>query len=167
MIPHTHTLVLLWFGTLRIVHMKVAVKQLFVDGIEEDVLTDFHKEVQIMRDMDHPQLVRLLGVMQKMPKLLLVTELMIKGSLWDYYHNEKPPKNFDRVVMTMALQMAQGMCYLHERRVLHRDLKSQNIWLDGDLGCKIGDFGMSRMNSQVGGSVGRSVARSVALSVAL
>merc|ERR1712072_1520013 len=44
--------------------------------------------------------------------------------------------------------MAAGMNYLHSKSVLHRDLKSQNIWLDGKLGCKIGDFGMSRMNSQ-------------------
>lgn len=129
---------------------KVAVKQLFVDGVQEDVREEFHAEVNIMRAMEHPCLVKLLGVMEKMPKLLLVTELMLKGSLWDYYHREKRPTPHSRhmaLVLDQAIDMADGMEYLHDKKILHRDLKSQNIWLDENLKCKIGDFGMSRLNT--------------------
>jgi len=129
---------------------KVAVKQLFVNGMQEEVLEEFHSEVNIMREMEHPCLVKLLGVMEKMPKLLLVTELMLKGSLWDHYHKEKVPTPHSmhmNLALNMAMDMAKGMDYLHEKSILHRDLKSQNIWLDGELKCKIGDFGMSRMNA--------------------
>merc|ERR550514_47647 len=100
--------------------------------------------------MEHPCLVKLLGVMEKMPKLLLVTELMLKGSLWDYYHREKRPTPHSRhmaLVLDQAIDMADGMEYLHDKKILHRDLKSQNIWLDENLKCKIGDFGMSRLNT--------------------
>jgi serine/threonine protein kinase/ABC-type proline/glycine betaine transport system substrate-binding protein len=129
---------------------KVAVKQLFVDGVQDDVREEFHAEVNIMRAMEHPCLVKLLGVMEKMPKLLLVTELMLKGSLWDYYHREKRPSPHARhmaLVLEQSIDMADGMEYLHEKKILHRDLKSQNIWLDENLKCKIGDFGMSRLNT--------------------
>jgi len=129
---------------------KVAVKQLFVDGVQDDVREEFHAEVNIMRAMEHPCLVKLLGVMEKMPKLLLVTELMLKGSLWDYYHREKRPTPHARhmaLVLEQSIDMADGMEYLHDKKILHRDLKSQNIWLDENLKCKIGDFGMSRLNT--------------------
>jgi len=135
--------------SLLYLNKKVAVKQLFVNGMQEEVLEEFHSEVDIMRELEHPCLVKLLGVMEKMPKLLLVTELMLKGSLWDHYHEEKipaPHESHMKLALDMAIDMATGMDYLHEKQILHRDLKSQNIWLDGELKCKIGDFGMSRMN---------------------
>ena len=71
-------------------HQKVAVKQILTESFEAGALEAFRREVGVMKDLTHPNLVALLGVVDKLPKLLIVTELMEKGALWDLYH-ESPP----------------------------------------------------------------------------
>jgi len=131
-------------------NQKVAVKQMYVENmVGNTVLEEFHKEVVVMKQLDHPNLVALLGTVDKLPKLFLVTELMERGSFWDIYHaNTKPKGNsLNEQAFRLALDVARGMEYLHSKKILHRDLKSQNVWLSSSNLAKIGDFGMSRLNS--------------------
>ena len=65
---------------------KVAVKQMFVESFGKGVLEEFQREVGLMMRLEHAHLVALLGVVERLPKLLIVTELMERGSLWDIYH---------------------------------------------------------------------------------
>ena len=103
-----------------------------------------------MKGLTHPHLVALLGVVDKLPKLLIVTELMEKGALWDLYH-ESPPlaaaEQHHAWATRLCLQVARGMLHLHGKGILHRDLKSQNVWINQSDVAKVGDFGMSRINS--------------------
>jgi serine/threonine protein kinase len=133
---------------------KVAVKQLYVEAIGQKVIADFHKEVELMKSCDHNNLVALLGMVEAPPRLLLVTELLEKGSFWDMYHNAqvskslfKKPADLITFAVRIAQDVAQGMKHLHEKAIIHRDLKSQNIWISVDYTAKVGDFGMSRLSS--------------------
>jgi Janus kinase 2 len=133
---------------------KVAVKQLYVEAIGQKVIADFHKEVELMKSCDHVNLVALLGMVEAPPRLLLVTELLEKGSFWDMYHNAtvakslfKKPSDLITFAVRIAQDVARGMEHLHEKLIIHRDLKSQNIWISVDFTAKVGDFGMSRLSS--------------------
>jgi serine/threonine protein kinase len=73
-----------------------------------------------------------------------VTELMTGGSLEDVLHDPKrdllwPARE------SIALQVALGMEHLHNKQLLHRDLKSANVLLDKELNAKVCDFGMARI----------------------
>ena len=85
--------------------------------------------------------------------LMLITELCTTGCLFSYYHQHdrlKQRKDHLRRVYSVACDMAKGMMYLHQQDppIIHRDLKSPNILIDGNWTAKIADFGMSRIQDQ-------------------
>ena len=72
----------------------------------------------------------------------MITEYLKQGSLFDHLH--KIHTNFkEEQLINMCEQIALGMVYLHDRKVLHCDLKSSNILLDDSFNIKLCDFGLS------------------------
>ncbi|XP_076804091.1 activated CDC42 kinase 1-like isoform X2 [Clavelina lepadiformis] len=122
--------------------IKVAVKCLKRDMLNDtSVFDDFVKEVNTMHMLDHPNLIRLYGIVISSP-MKMVTELASLGSLLDYL------RKFDRhVIFTLceyAVQIAIGMAYLEHKHFIHRDLAARNILLSSKERVKIGDFGLMR-----------------------
>jgi len=104
------------------------------------------KEINALRSLRHPRLVRFMGACIQPPLLLVVTEFMAGGSLHDRLFDQKgkhaplSPQQRGNI----AAQMAEGLAFLHSQRVVHRDLKSTNILLDSASNAKICDFGLAQ-----------------------
>uniref|UniRef100_A0A8C8BFV5 Receptor protein-tyrosine kinase n=1 Tax=Otus sunia TaxID=257818 RepID=A0A8C8BFV5_9STRI len=94
-------------------------------------------------DMDHPHLVRLLGVCLS-PTIQLVTQLMPHGCLLDYVHEHKDNIG-SQLLLNWCVQIAKGMMYLEERRLVHRDLAARNVLVKSPNHVKITDFGLARL----------------------
>lgn len=120
--------------------IDVALKLAKLDAMTKDQIQDFMKEARLMRDFDHPNVVRLYGVAATQEPLMLVMELASDGALDSYL---KKHACTVETKLTMIVQAAWGIEYLHERPILHRDLASRNC-LYGDGMVKISDFGLSR-----------------------
>ena len=138
----------------RLFGTAIAIKRMHVGEIRASTLRAFHKECGLMRKLRHPNLVLFMGSCVKMPcTLLLVTELMTRGNLFEIYHQEprlkKTSAHYKRVV-DVSIDMCKGMCALHhcDPPLLHRDLKSPNIFVDQHWVAKIGDFGLAKMKSE-------------------
>eukprot|EP00435_Cladocopium_sp_Y103_P021380 s815_g5.t1 len=104
------------------------------------------KEVDALRKLRHPRLVRFIGACLQPPLLLVVTEFMAGGSLHDRLfgrspHGQQPLAPRQRWLI--ACHTAEGLAFLHSQRVVHRDLKSMNILLDSRQNAKICDFGLA------------------------
>ncbi|KAM4561624.1 receptor tyrosine-protein kinase erbB-4 isoform 2-T2 [Fundulus diaphanus] len=97
----------------------------------------------IMASMEHPHLVRLLGVCLS-PTIQLVTQLMPHGCLLDYVHEHKDNIG-SQLLLNWCVQIAKGMMYLEERRLVHRDLAARNVLVKSPNHIKITDFGLSRL----------------------
>uniref|UniRef100_A0A8C8BAC6 receptor protein-tyrosine kinase n=1 Tax=Otus sunia TaxID=257818 RepID=A0A8C8BAC6_9STRI len=97
----------------------------------------------IMASMDHPHLVRLLGVCLS-PTIQLVTQLMPHGCLLDYVHEHKDNIG-SQLLLNWCVQIAKGMMYLEERRLVHRDLAARNVLVKSPNHVKITDFGLARL----------------------
>ncbi|XP_077998756.1 uncharacterized protein LOC144451726 [Glandiceps talaboti] len=103
---------------------------------------DFVKEVNAMHLLDHPNLIRLYGVVLTSP-FMMVTELAPLGALLDRLRRNGQ-KLLISTLSDYALQIANGMSYLEVKRYIHRDLAARNVLLASMEKVKIGDFGLMR-----------------------
>ncbi|XP_063756288.1 non-receptor tyrosine-protein kinase TNK1 isoform X2 [Eleginops maclovinus] len=127
--------------------LPVAVKSLRSSmSRQTETLTDFLAEVTIMQSLDHPNIIRLYGVVLTQP-LKMVTELAPMGSLYDTLRSRQFEFPLVRLWL-FATQIAAGMDYLEMRRFIHRDLAARNVLLSSREIVKIGDFGLMRGLSQ-------------------
>ncbi|XP_069026049.1 non-receptor tyrosine-protein kinase TNK1 [Embiotoca jacksoni] len=127
--------------------LPVAVKSLRSSTSRQtDALTDFLQEVTTMQSLDHPNIIRLYGVVLTQP-LKMVTELAPSGSLYDTLRSRQYEYPLVRLWL-FATQIVAGMEYLESRRFIHRDLAARNVLLAYREMVKIGDFGLMRGLSQ-------------------
>ncbi|GMF19371.1 unnamed protein product [Phytophthora lilii] len=130
---------------------KVAVKML-LPAMQGNIhhVNEFLAEAKMTATMDHPHIVSFIGVAwDSLSDICVVLEFMEGGelrTLLDKYEKENHPVGFDRQKTTIALEVCHALTYLHSLSppVIHRDLKSRNILLNGDMKAKLSDFGISR-----------------------
>merc|ERR1719324_2332465 len=120
---------------------EVAIKK--ISGVAH--LEEMRKEINALRRLRHPRLVRFMGACIQPPLLLVVTEFMSGGSLHDRLFGKlKDPPLTPQQRWQICLNTAEGLAFLHSNRVVHRDLKSMNILLDAAQNAKICDFGLAQ-----------------------
>ncbi|CAH9147600.1 unnamed protein product [Cuscuta epithymum] len=128
---------------------KVAVK--WLDGIGQ-VKKSFLAEVETMGNIHHVNLVRLVGFCAENSHRLLVYEYMVNGSLekWIYKGSQEPSVDWN-CRRKIVVDIAKGLSYLHEdcrQKILHLDIKPQNILLDENFNAKLSDFGLAKLISR-------------------
>ncbi|KAK6922540.1 Serine-threonine/tyrosine-protein kinase, catalytic domain, partial [Dillenia turbinata] len=128
---------------------EVAIKVLKPERVNADMLTEFAQEVYILRKVRHKNVVQLIGACTRAPNLCIVTEFMSKGSLHDFLHKQKGMFKLP-TLLRVAFDISKGMNYLHQNKIIHRDLKTANLLMDENEVVKVGDFGVARVQSQSG-----------------
>jgi len=131
----------------------VALKEITIDK-EEGTPSTAIREISLMKELRHPNIVSLLDVMHTEKKLTLVFEFcdMDLKKFLDSHRTRAPNGPLGRneremvhpnTVMNFMHQLVKGVGFCHENRVLHRDLKPQNILVSGTT-LKLADFGLAR-----------------------
>ena len=125
---------------------KVAVKRL--DGLRQ-IKKSFLAEVETIGGIHHFNLVRLIGFCAEKSYRLLVYEYMSNGSLDRWVFDKNPEALLDwQHRKKIILDIARGLTYLHEdcrQKIVHLDIKPQNILLDETFNAKVSDFGLSKL----------------------
>lgn len=131
------------FGTVYRAHWHgpVAVKTLNVKTPTPAQLQAFKNEVAMLKKTRHCNILLFMGCVSK-PSLAIVTQWCEGNSLYKHIHLNETKFKMNTMI-DIARQVAQGMDYLHAKNIIHRDLKSSNIFLHEDLSVKIGDFGLA------------------------
>ncbi|XP_029370417.1 receptor tyrosine-protein kinase erbB-4 [Echeneis naucrates] len=132
----------IWVPEGETVKIPVAIK-ILNEATGPKANVEFMDEALIMASMEHPHLVRLLGVCLS-PTIQLVTQLMPHGCLLDYVH-EHQDNIGSQLLLNWCVQIAKGMMYLEERRLVHRDLAARNVLVKSPNHIKITDFGLARL----------------------
>ncbi|CAH3035951.1 unnamed protein product [Porites lobata] len=131
-------------------HGAVAIKTLNVSEPSPQQLQGFKNEVAVLRKTRHVNILLFMGCMAK-PELAIVTQWCEGSTLYRHIHVTE--SRFEVLqLLDIARQTAQGMDYLHAKSIIHRDLKTNNIFLQEDLTVKIGDFGLATIKSRWSGN---------------
>jgi serine/threonine protein kinase len=105
----------------------------------------FVEEVRMLRMFRHENIVAFRGILVDDNKFGLIMDFLSGGSLYDYICSKR--SLHWPIAQKMLTSAACGLIYLHDRRVIHRDIKSANLLLTDDLTVRLADFGLSRIRS--------------------
>ncbi|XP_058792194.1 epidermal growth factor receptor isoform X2 [Phymastichus coffea] len=122
--------------------IPVAIKVLH-ENTGANTSKEFLDEAYIMASVEHPNLLQLLAVCLT-SQMMLVTQLMPLGSLLEFVRNNRD-KIGSKPMLNWCTQIARGMAYLEERRLVHRDLAARNVLVQTGNCVKITDFGLAKL----------------------
>ncbi|WVZ19986.1 hypothetical protein V8G54_007308 [Vigna mungo] len=130
-------------------NQDVAIKVLKHENLNENIQREFAQEVYILSKIQHKNVVKFVGACTKPPNLYLVTEYMPGGSMFDFLHKQKTALALPSL-LKVAIDVSEGMKYLHQNNIIHRDLKAANLLIDENGVVKVADFGVARVHNQSG-----------------
>ncbi|KJH50079.1 kinase domain protein [Dictyocaulus viviparus] len=130
----------------------VAVKKLNVGEPTLQQLQAFKNEVAVLKKTRHLNVLLFMGWVRE-PSLAIVTQWCEGSSLYKHIHVVEPHVEFEMsTILDIFKQITLGMNYLHSKNIIHRDLKTNNIFLMDDMSTvKIGDFGLATVKTRWSG----------------
>ncbi|XP_016399000.1 serine/threonine-protein kinase MARK1 [Sinocyclocheilus rhinocerous] len=120
---------------------EVAVKIIDKTQLNPTSLQKLFREVRIMKVLNHPNIVKLFEVIETEKTLYLIMEYASGGEVFDYLVAHGRMK--EKEARAKFRQIVSAVQYCHQKRIVHRDLKAENLLLDADMNIKIADFGFS------------------------
>ncbi|ESO89780.1 hypothetical protein LOTGIDRAFT_74837, partial [Lottia gigantea] len=124
---------------------KVAIKIISKKKAPDDYLTKFlPREIEIVRTLQHPSLVSFFQVIETTSRFFLVMECCERGDLLDAIRNMKQIPEDQAGLWFRSLH--DGILYMHNRGIVHRDLKCENLLVDNSNKLRVTDFGFARRN---------------------
>ncbi|XP_060582086.1 MAP/microtubule affinity-regulating kinase 3-like isoform X3 [Ruditapes philippinarum] len=120
---------------------EVAIKIIDKTQLNPSSLQKLFREVRIMKMLDHPNIVKLFEVIETEKTLYLVMEYASGGEVFDYLVAHGRMK--EKEARAKFRQIISSVQYCHQKNIVHRDLKAENLLLDADMNIKIADFGFS------------------------
>ncbi|KAK3218293.1 hypothetical protein Dsin_012263 [Dipteronia sinensis] len=136
---------IVYYGVLKD-GRSVAVKRLYENSLKR--VEQFMNEIEILTTLRHPNLVTLYGCTSRHSReLLLVYEFISNGTVADHLHGRNSNSGLLPwpVRLSIAVETANALSFLHTSDVIHRDVKTNNILLENNFQVKVADFGLSRL----------------------
>ncbi|KAJ7689483.1 kinase-like domain-containing protein [Mycena rosella] len=129
----------IWKGLVRGESVSVKIMRIFRDGDVKVALKEFGREALLWRQLSHPNLLPFFGLYYLDNRLCLVSPWMSNGHVLEFLENAPP--DTDR--LSLILDIAMGLEYLHSEHVVHGDLKGMNILVTPSRRACLADFGLS------------------------
>lgn len=121
----------------------VAIKIVSKIQAPQDYLKKFlPREIEVVRGLKHPNLIRFLQAIETTHRVYIIMEFAENGSLFDMIRNQGSVE--ETRARHWFMQLLSALQYCHERGVVHRDIKCENLLLDSGYNIKLSDFGFAR-----------------------
>jgi NIMA (never in mitosis gene a)-related kinase len=137
------------YGKVTLVRNKrdgeqLALKSIELSRLPPEAREKALQEVQLLRSLDHPNIVRLKDSFQEKGFLNILMEYVDGGDLSEAIKQRGTKPFTEEEVMNIFIQLVLGLQYIHDKKIVHRDIKPQNVFLTRVGVAKIGDFGVAR-----------------------
>ncbi|KAM4888318.1 serine/threonine-protein kinase SIK1 isoform 1-T2 [Thomomys bottae] len=123
----------------RVTKTQVAIKIIDKTRLDSGNLEKIYREVQLMKLLNHPHIIKLYQVMETKDMLYIVTEFAKNGEMFDYLTSNGHLS--EKEARKTFWQILSAVEYCHAHHIVHRDLKTENLLLDGNMDIKLADFG--------------------------
>ncbi|KAJ3326263.1 hypothetical protein HDV06_000139 [Boothiomyces sp. JEL0866] len=121
---------------------KVAIKIIDKTKMTDEYsIKNVHREAQVLRSLDHPNIIKLFEVMETKKNIFLILEYAEGGELLEYIVEKG--KLREEEAKRLTKQVLSAIEHAHSMKIVHRDLKAENLLLDENMNIKISDFGLS------------------------
>ena len=122
-----------------------AMKFILKHGKSEKDIRNLRQEIEILRSLRHENIIQMLDTFETKNEFCVVTEFA-RGELFEVLEDDKRMPEDE--VRSIAKQLVRALHYLHSNRIIHRDMKPQNILIGAQGQVKLCDFGFARAMSQ-------------------
>ncbi|XP_003219021.1 serine/threonine-protein kinase SIK1 [Anolis carolinensis] len=123
----------------RVTKTQVAIKIIDKTRLDPSNLEKIYREVQIMKLLNHPHIIKLYQVMETKDMLYIVTEFAKNGEMFDHLTSHGHLSESE--ARKKFWQILSAVEYCHSHHIVHRDLKTENLLLDANMNIKLADFG--------------------------
>lgn len=123
----------------KVTKTQVAIKIIDKTRLNSSNLEKIYREVQIMKLLNHPHIIKLYQVMETKDMLYIVTEYAKNGEMFDYLTSNG--RMSEAEARKKFWQILTAVDYCHRHHIVHRDLKTENLLLDANMNIKLADFG--------------------------
>ncbi|KAG1653257.1 hypothetical protein FOA52_009202 [Chlamydomonas sp. UWO 241] len=150
------------FGAAILVTRKKDGKQFVIKEIDISRMPPAEKvaskqEAQLLMALNHPNIVRCYDTFTEANKMCIVMELCSEGDLYGILNKKKGQQLPEETILDWFVQMCLGLKHVHDRKILHRDIKTQNVFVSSGGILKLGDFGVSKILASTWQMAGTSV----------
>ena len=120
----------------------VALKKIKFESHEEGLPSSAIREIALLKELDHPYIIKLYNVLHLQQRLTLIFEFCE----WDLTRYMKTLNNClpKQQILSFSYQLLSALSYIHEKSIIHRDIKPQNLLINRKLELKLADFGLAR-----------------------
>lgn len=125
----------------RVTKTEVAIKIVDKTRLDKENLAKVYREIDVLKMLNHPNIIKLYQVMETKNMLYLVTEYAPNGEIFDLIAKQR--RLSEESAREKFWQIISAIEYCHKLSIVHRDLKAENLLLDANLNIKIADFGFS------------------------
>ena len=120
-------------------------KEMRLHGLDENTVMQLFTEVKVLQAIQHPNIIEMIeSYKTKSNKLVLILEYASNGDLSDFIKNRKEELIDQSQIEIWILQLCLALKHSHDHKIVHRDLKASNIFLDDQNNLKLGDFGLAK-----------------------
>jgi predicted ATPase len=134
-----------YLGLDTLTHHQVAIKQLKSDVAQPEIIERFKREGEALRDLNHPNIVKMLDMFEHDGQYYLVMEYVTGGDLSDLL---KQGQMSLEQILNLSIDLADALTRAHRLNIIHRDLKPANILLADDDTLRLTDFGVAHVGSK-------------------